>query len=283
MSLIAYIKNWVIVEETVCNRDIFANVDGIYKEICNNLKNKNLADGIGYLGFIVDRNYKASISIPLNPLNLFTSNDYLIIHKANGQVIKIKPEELNKYKTINDKYNFITNTCAKGAVSTTQTQITSGEDITKIPTAVGYSGRKCGEAGLMQLMPGTALQYGAFTDSELRISKIYKDAKNVNCDETYGNDLLNYAQGKTLEELKEVDDRFDIKKNVFAGTNYLSKLLQRYNGNYNLALAAYNAGETKVDEAIKNPECINNINKCNLPDLTKTYVNTIIQSESQFK
>ena len=41
---------------------------------------------------------------------------------------------------------------------------------------------------------------------------------------------------------------FDPKDNLAAGTAYLAWLLEHYQGNLDLALAAYNAGEGAVDE-----------------------------------
>jgi soluble lytic murein transglycosylase len=77
-----------------------------------------------------------------------------------------------------------------------------------------------GAQGLMQLMPGTA-------------RKVARDA------------------GQTPPDARQVMDP-DI--NVALGTRYLAELLERFNGNRVLALAAYNAGPHRVDDWLAEEE-----------------------------
>lgn len=53
---------------------------------------------------------------------------------------------------------------------------------------------------------------------------------------------------ETAEQFK-VPDPYNPKQNVEAGAKFLKELLTRYDGKFELALAAYNAGPGRVDEA----------------------------------
>ncbi len=47
-----------------------------------------------------------------------------------------------------------------------------------------------------------------------------------------------------------VEDPFDAEQNIFGGTRYLRELIELYGGNLNKALAAYNAGPSRVNDSI---------------------------------
>jgi soluble lytic murein transglycosylase-like protein len=65
-----------------------------------------------------------------------------------------------------------------------------------------------------------------------------------------------------------VNDPFDPEQNVDAGVRHLRELLERYDGNLELALAAYNAGPGAVDRAGRVP---------NIPE-TVDYVRKITEA-----
>jgi len=64
-----------------------------------------------------------------------------------------------------------------------------------------------------------------------------------------------------------VEDPFDAKENVEGGARYLKGLLDKYKGDVSLALAAYNAGPSAVDQAGRVPE---------IPE-TVDYINAILK------
>jgi soluble lytic murein transglycosylase-like protein len=70
----------------------------------------------------------------------------------------------------------------------------------------------------------------------------------------------------TAEQLA-VHDVFDPKENIEAGAKYLKQLLDKYKGDLKLALGAYNAGPTTVDQAGGIPD---------IPE-TRDYVDSILK------
>ena len=77
-----------------------------------------------------------------------------------------------------------------------------------------------GAVGLLQLMPPTARDLGLKVPS-------YKNVRRPTPD-------------------PNVDERFHPHKNLDAGVKYLDDMLERYDGDYSLSLAAYNVGPGKV-------------------------------------
>lgn len=77
-----------------------------------------------------------------------------------------------------------------------------------------------GAAGLLQLMPATARGLGLKVPSYENVRKPTPDSS--------------------------IDERFHPTKNLSAGIKYLHEMLERYDGDYSLALAAYNVGPGKV-------------------------------------
>ncbi len=66
-------------------------------------------------------------------------------------------------------------------------------------------------------------------------------------------DAVSKAGAKGLMQLMDttaaglgVDNSFDPKQNIYGGTSYISKMMERFGGDIDLALAAYNAGPGNV-------------------------------------
>jgi soluble lytic murein transglycosylase-like protein len=76
----------------------------------------------------------------------------------------------------------------------------------------------------------------------------------------------------TADELS-VDDPLDPVDNIFGGTKYLSKLMERFNNNTQLVLAAYNAGPENVEEYNGVPPFKE----------TKNFVKKVMQYYNQYK
>ena len=117
-----------------------------------------------------------------------------------------------------------------------------------------------------QIYPTTYSQYVEKYSLEndldpLLIYAIIKAESNFNTSAVSNSNALGLMQilETTAKEVceKEFDEEFDKNKlfnaeyNIKVGTRYFSKLLNKYNNNIGISLAAYNAGTGKVDSWIE--------------------------------
>lgn len=97
--------------------------------------------------------------------------------------------------------------------------------------------------------------------------------------------VQSHAGAKGLMQLMDgtarglgVTDSFDPAQNIDGGTKYLSLMLRKYNGNEQVALAAYNAGPGRIDRlGIQTDEQL--MNRMNsLPEETQRYVSKVLNA-----
>lgn len=99
-----------------------------------------------------------------------------------------------------------------------------------------------------------------FSDIVSKVSEKYKVSENlihavIKAESAYNPNAISVKGAGGLMQLMPatarqygVSDIFSPSENIDGGTKYLKFLLERYNGNINMALAAYNAGEGSVDK-----------------------------------
>ena len=135
---------------------------------------------------------------------------------------------------------------------------TSGTDFDKIYNDIAV------DDSLESIFAGAAKEFGI---NENFLKAVAKAESGFDTDAVSGCGAQGIMQLMPFtSESYGVTDPFDAKQNIYAGAQLLSELLDNYNGNATLALAAYNAGSGSVQKYGGVPpydETVNYINKIN--------------------
>ncbi len=131
-----------------------------------------------------------------------------------------------------------------------------------------YQGYK--ESAFAKIIESVSSKYGV--DPSL-VGALIKNESNFN------EDAESYAGAQGLMQLMPgtasslgVSNSFDPKENIEGGVKYLSNLLDMYNGDVSLALAAYNAG----------PGAVNKYQGIPPYQETQTYVDRVLSTYSSY-
>ena len=150
------------------------------------------------------------------------------------------------------------------------------------PGFASVSGVATGKAsGYDQLIHDASRRHGV----ESSLVKAVIDAES-----SFDTRAVSRAGAKGLMQLMDstgkslgVSDPFDPAQNIQGGTQYLSNLLQKYNGNRGVALAAYNAGPGRIDRlGITNDQQLM-ANMHLLPNETQNYVNKVMKLQRNYE
>ncbi len=131
--------------------------------------------------------------------------------------------------------------------SSTSSSSTQAEPADVSATASSSSGKSSSVSGkFSDLINAAAEKFNV--DADL-IKAVIKAESNFDADAVSSSGALGLMQlmPATAESLG-VDDPLDPAQNINGGTKYLHRLLDKYNNNVTLAVAAYNAGPGAVDK-----------------------------------
>ena len=137
-----------------------------------------------------------------------------------------------------------TDTTATGASSDSSDETVTGTlSSDAIPAAQSGEGLEC-SAELDAIFNEAAEKYGVDAKFLKSIAKCESDF-DANCVSHSGATGIMQLMPATAAELG-VSDSYDPYQNIMGGAQYISELLDKYNGDTSLALAAYNAGSGNV-------------------------------------
>lgn len=102
-------------------------------------------------------------------------------------------------------------------------------------------------AQLEQIVSAAAAQYGIRQD--IAFAQVAQESSwQPDAESAYAAGLFQFTPGTAARFGLSNADRYDPAKEAQAWGKYMRWLLDRYNGDYSLALAGYNAGEGNVDK-----------------------------------
>ncbi|MHA0855816.1 lytic transglycosylase domain-containing protein [Paenibacillus sp. CMAA1364] len=158
-----------------------------------------------------------------------------------------------------------------GVVSTDNTRISNDNEINGDSVQTDYN----------QLIHEASQRYGI---SETLIKAV------IDTESSFNPNSVSSAGAKGLMQLMDgtaaglgVNNSFDPKENIDAGTRYLSYQLKRFDGQENLALAAYNAGPGRVSRLgiSTDQELMNRLDS--LPMETRNYITKVQNARSKYE
>ncbi len=161
----------------------------------------------------------------------------------------VTAKEIFLENTINGSTPVLSNNFATQAYNSSmniaETMAQGAASIGGMPTNTGLTERDLTKAApYMQYVNEASQRYGMPVNLILGIMKSESD---------FNNECVSYAGAKGLMQLMPetaaevgVTDEFDPRQNILGSVEYVTKLINKYNGDVRLALAAYNTGPGKI-------------------------------------
>ncbi|MNI22239.1 Soluble lytic murein transglycosylase precursor [compost metagenome] len=111
----------------------------------------------------------------------------------------------------------------------------------------------------------------------------------IDTESSFNPNVVSSAGAKGLMQLMDgtanglgVSDPFDPAQSIDGGVRYLSYQLKRYNGQENMALAAYNAGPGRVNKLGVSNDLELMANLSQLPEETQAYIGKIERARAKY-